>query len=42
MAVNALQKMSDLRITGMPVVDEDSRVVGSILMQDIYKAGIVR
>lgn len=42
MAVNALQKMSDLRITGMPVVDESGRVVGSILMQDIYKAGIVR
>lgn len=42
MAVNALQKMSDLRITGMPVVDENGRVVGSILMQDIYKAGIVR
>lgn len=41
MAVNALQKMSDLRITGMPVVDESGVVVGSILMQDIYKAGIV-
>ena len=42
MAVNALQKMSDLRITGMPVLDENNRVVGSILMQDIYKAGIIR
>lgn len=42
MAVNALQKMSDLRITGMPVLDEDGCVVGSVLMQDIYKAGIVR
>lgn len=41
MAVNALQKMSDLRITGMPVMDDSSCVVGSILMQDIYKAGIV-
>lgn len=41
MAVNALQKMSDLRITGMPVMDSSDRVVGSILMQDIYKAGIV-
>lgn len=40
MAVNALQKMSDLRITGMPVLDEDGCVVGSVLMQDIYKAGI--
>lgn len=34
--------MSDLRITGMPVLDEDGCVVGSVLMQDIYKAGIVR
>ena len=42
MAVNALQKMSDLRITGMPVLDETGCVVGSVLMQDIYKAGIVR
>lgn len=42
MAVNALQKMSDLRITGMPVLDGSFCVVGSILMQDIYKAGIVR
>lgn len=41
MAVNALQKMSDLRITGMPVLDESGAVVGSVLMQDIYKAGIV-
>ena len=41
MAVNALQIMSDLRITGMPVLDEDKRVVGTILMQDIFKAGIV-
>ncbi|MGM9586201.1 MAG: SIS domain-containing protein [Candidatus Limivicinus sp.] len=41
MAVNALQKMSDLRITGMPVLDDSLCVVGSVLMQDIYKAGIV-
>lgn len=41
LAVNALQKMSDLRITGMPVMDDAGRVVGSILMQDIYKVGIV-
>lgn len=41
MAVNALQKMSDLLITGMPVMDDSACVVGSILMQDIYKAGIV-
>lgn len=42
MAVNALQKMSDMRITCMPVLNEDNVVVGSVLMQDIFKAGIVR
>lgn len=42
MAVNALQCMSDRKITGMPVLDDDRKVVGSVLMQDIYKAGIVR
>ncbi len=42
MAVNALQAMNNYRITGMPVLDEKKKVAGSILMQDIYKAGIVR
>lgn len=42
MAVNALQFMSDHRITSMPVLDENETVVGSVLMQDIFKAGIVR
>ena len=42
MAVNALQKMNDLRITSMPVLDESKHVVGAILLQDIIKAGIVR
>ena len=42
MAVNALQNMSDRRITSMPVLDENGLVVGSVLMQDIFKAGIVR
>lgn len=42
MAVNALQYMSDMRITGMPVLEETGAVVGSVLMQDIIKAGIVR
>lgn len=42
MAVNALQFMSDLRITCMPVLDEQLCVVGTVLMQDIFKAGIVR
>lgn len=41
MAVNALQIMSDFRITSMPVLDDEKRVVGTILMQDIFKAGII-
>lgn len=41
LAVDALQRMSDLRITGMPVLDAHQRVIGSLLMQDIIKAGIV-
>ena len=42
MAVNALQFMSGRKISCMPVLDEHEKVVGSILMQDIFKAGIVR
>ena len=42
MAVNALQTMGDKKITCMPVVDENNRLIGTILMQDIFKAGIVR
>lgn len=42
MAVNALQFMSDRKITCMPVMDEHRQVIGSVLMQDIFKAGIVR
>lgn len=42
MAVNALQTMSDKKITCMPVLDEENKLVGTILMQDIFKAGIVR
>lgn len=42
MAVNALQFMSNSRITGMPVLDAQACVVGSVLMQDIIKAGIVK
>ena len=41
-AVNALQRMNDLHITSMPVLDESGFVVGSILLQDIIKAGIVQ
>ena len=42
MAVNALQKMNDWGITCLPVLSEDNKIVGSILMQDILKAGIIR
>lgn len=42
MAVNALQMMSNFKITCMPCLDEQKKVVGSVLMQDIFKAGIVR
>ena len=42
MAVNALQTMSDKKITCMPVVDDNNIAIGSISMQDIFKAGIVR
>lgn len=42
MAVNALQYMNDKRITCMPVLDENGVVIGSVLMQDILKTGIVQ
>ena len=42
LAVNAMQAMNNYRITGMPVLNESKSVVGSILMQDIFKAGIIR
>lgn len=42
LAVNALQEMSNKKITSMPVLNEEKKVIGSILMQDIFKAGIVR
>jgi arabinose-5-phosphate isomerase len=41
LAVNALQKMNELHITSMPVLDENGEVVGAILLQDIIKIGIV-
>lgn len=42
MAVNAIQIMNNYKITCMPVLDAKACVVGTILMQDIFKAGIVR
>lgn len=41
MAVDALQVMNNRNITCLPVIDESNQVVGSLLMQDIIKAGIV-
>lgn len=41
MAVDALQIMNNRNITCLPVVDEANCVVGSLLMQDVLKAGIV-
>lgn len=41
MAVNALQTMNDHNITCLPVTDENNAVVGTLLMQDILKTGIV-
>lgn len=42
MAVNALQMMNDKKITCAPVLNESGKVIGTILMQDIIKAGIVK
>lgn len=41
LAVSALQKMNELHITGMPVLDDNQKVIGTILLQDISKAGII-
>lgn len=40
MAVNALHLMNDKRITCLPVVDDNEKVIGAVLMQDILKVGI--
>lgn len=42
MAVNALQIMNDRKITALPVVDDEDRVVGTLKLQDILNAGIVK
>lgn len=42
LAVNALQVMNNHKITCLPVLNDNKTVVGSILMQDIFKAGIVK
>lgn len=41
MAVDALEVMNSKNITCMPVLDETKRVVGTVLVQDIVRAGIV-
>ena len=40
LAVNALKSMNDMRITSMPVLDDEKRVIGTIRMHDILKVGI--
>ncbi|MCQ2332899.1 MAG: KpsF/GutQ family sugar-phosphate isomerase [Paludibacteraceae bacterium] len=42
MAINALQIMNDRKITALPVVDDDSKLVGTLKLQDILNAGIVK
>lgn len=42
MAVNALQIMNDRKITALPVVDDDNKLVGTLKLQDILNAGIVK
>ncbi|MCQ2329866.1 MAG: KpsF/GutQ family sugar-phosphate isomerase [Paludibacteraceae bacterium] len=42
MAVNALQIMNDRKITALPVVDDDNILVGTLKLQDILNAGIVK
>ncbi|MGB3989712.1 MAG: CBS domain-containing protein [Acetivibrionales bacterium] len=34
---DALQKMSDMKINGAPVVDKDDKLVGMIVKADIYR-----
>ena len=41
MAVNALQIMNNKKITCLPVLNESGIVIGTIMMQDIIKAGII-
>lgn len=42
MAVNALQIMNDRKITALPVVDDENILVGTLKLQDILNAGIVK
>ncbi len=41
LAIEALRRMEDHKITVLPVVDKDSKVIGIIHMHDILKAGII-
>lgn len=41
LAVNALKVMKEQNETAMPVLDDSKKVVGAILIQDIFKAGII-
>jgi arabinose-5-phosphate isomerase len=41
LAVEAVEKMETLKINGLLVVDEESRLVGALNMHDLLKAGVV-
>ncbi len=41
LAAEAVKLMEDNRITALPVVDENKRVIGALNMQDLLRAGVV-
>ncbi len=41
LAVEAVEKMQDMKINGLLVVDEDQKLVGALNMHDLLKAGVV-
>ena len=41
LAVEAVERMQELKINGLLVVDQDKKLVGALNMQDLLKAGVV-
>ncbi|MGD9710374.1 MAG: KpsF/GutQ family sugar-phosphate isomerase [Halothiobacillaceae bacterium] len=41
LAVEAVERMQELKINGLLVVDDDQRLVGALNMHDLLKAGVV-
>jgi len=41
LAVEAVERMQELKINGLLVVDADQRLVGALNMHDLLKAGVV-